>query len=62
MSDTSEDTGSVTFAIQCFKNEERRPTDELTDLEAICFRRAAQHLMNYLTKRYKLSPVQEIGD
>jgi hypothetical protein len=42
------------YAIRCFKNKARKNSDGLTKREAECFRKAAQHLVDYLTKEYKL--------
>lgn len=42
------------FAIQCFLNGKRMPTVALTKGEARNFRATAQHLIEYLTKTYRL--------
>ena len=44
----------ISFSIQCYKDDERRLTHELTQVEALCFRKAAKHLVEYLTKEYQL--------
>lgn len=59
-----------TFAIQCFLDGERKLTNELTAEEAHNFRKAAQHLTDYLTTVYKLDgdnalpklPTDKIGE
>lgn len=42
------------FAVQCFLNDKRMATAVLTKREALNFRKAAQHLVEYLTKTYRL--------
>lgn len=42
------------FAIRCFLNDKRMATAVLTKREARNFRTTAQHLIEYLTKTYKL--------
>jgi len=43
-----------TFAIRCFLNDKRMQTGFLTKEEALNFRTTAQHLVEYLTKTYRL--------
>lgn len=42
------------YAIQCFRNGDRKHTDTLTKEEALAFRNAALHLTRYLTERHDL--------
>lgn len=43
------------FAIRCFRNGKRKKTNQLTKYEARQFHQAAQHLMKFLKKEYRLS-------
>lgn len=47
------------YAIRCFFQDTRKPTDELTIEEAEAFRHAALHLARYLSNEYLLNPVSE---
>lgn len=54
-----DETAEIVYAIRCFKDGERKLTHELTKHEAVCFRHAASHLVEYLTTQYKLHEEKE---